>query len=266
MQYRFIPASGVLVMSTPRDHSLPPVRGKCKGFSPTSQYGLRNHMDRIDSVHVPLFVSLTFARAEDYGGDVERAKAKLQNLGRVLCRKYPHIHVIWKREWQMRQQFDGVPVVHFHLGVYGLPYSPQLNQWFKQSWAKRGGGFVDVMEVSNPAAFRNYIAKFKGEFSKSRQTRDDREDGRWWGDWGKVEPYLAEVYRAAMDHARGERLMQAVDAGNRRATPRLHYYCARLQSTCALDVEAAARIMSYLAGNDAIPLEEVAGHFIWKRK
>jgi hypothetical protein len=101
--------------------------------------------------------------------------------------------------------------------------------------------------------------------SKSGQTRDDREDGRWWGHWGPIEPYLAEVYHAPVEHERGERLMRAVDAGNQRLEPRPHYYCGRLQSPSALDPVPAARVMAFLAGDDEVPIEEVANHFVWRR-
>ena len=146
----------MLVLSTPRGGATPPLRTKIKGFSPKSQNGLRDHLDHLDSRHVPLFIDLTFARASDYDGDPERAKAKLRSLGIVICRKYPHCHVVWKREWQFRENFDGVPVLHFHLAAYGIPYrvvkvtatrvlvNAEIESWWKTAWQKRGGGFVDV--------------------------------------------------------------------------------------------------------------------------
>jgi hypothetical protein len=106
-----------------------PIRGEITGFSKKSRLRLLKKLAMIDKNNgLPLFITLTYP--SEFPTEKEIYKADLEKFIKRLVYRFPKVAGLWRLEFQTR----GAP--HYHLLVWGLPYSKAIKQFISYLWFK----------------------------------------------------------------------------------------------------------------------------------
>ena len=99
-------------------------RGVCGLMSRASQRRLRDRLNQVQLVALPLILTLTYPGL--FPLDSRTWKRHKRAFGLRLKRAYPGAGWIWVLEYQIR----GAP--HFHMLVFGIPWLDR--EWLKRAW------------------------------------------------------------------------------------------------------------------------------------
>lgn len=148
----------------------------------------------------PLFAHLTYPG--EFSRDPARWKRDLRCLSARIHRKFPHSSLVWRLEFQARQ------APHYHLFVWGVPFSREVQLWLSRCWYEvvgsgderhlRAGTTLQVVRSWRGAM--SYASKY---LCKSEQAAHEGV-GRWWGvcsreqvPWGELVIYQLTAREAA---------------------------------------------------------------------
>jgi hypothetical protein len=154
-------------------------RGEIRSFSPASRRRLMTLMASIDRTAFkrrPLFVTLTYPKK--WPASPRVYKADLNRFLTRFRRRYPHVPIIWRLEYQER----GAP--HYHLMIF-TPWFIDW-RWIAETWyiATERRDYLTLVAGTETRAVRSwkgvmaYAAKY---MSKERQLPDAVRPGRLWG-------------------------------------------------------------------------------------
>jgi hypothetical protein len=171
-------------------------RGCVQGFSPGSRRRLMRKQGMVSVAgEPPLEVGLTYSdvtvggylqqRADGswfyprgrYESFCRRAKADLMNLIKRLGRELPMVGGFWRMDAQTRKsrQFVGLPVPHFHMSLFGVPYEDEylgqevdclvwnegrqrmVHRWPRGCFAVDGAVFLRLYQWPSPRAAQTYL-------------------------------------------------------------------------------------------------------------
>jgi hypothetical protein len=154
-------------------------RGEIREFSSASRRRLMALMAQIDRTSCrrrPLFITLTYPAK--FPRSARIYKAHLRSFLARFNRRYPHVPIIWRLEFQAR----GAP--HFHLMVFTPWFIPW--QWVAGAWYDATGrsDVYTLLAGTETRAVRTwrgvmfYAAKY---MSKTTALPDGQRPGRLWG-------------------------------------------------------------------------------------
>lgn len=154
-------------------------RGRITRFSDASRRRLMRLMAQVDRTSFrkrPLFITLTYP--DRWPSDSRVVKADLNRFLTAFRRRYPHVPIIWRLEYQER----GAP--HYHLMVFTPWFTPW--QWVAKTWyqatQKRDVytliAGTETRAIRSWAGVMHYAAKY---MSKTGELPDDVRPGRLWG-------------------------------------------------------------------------------------
>lgn len=178
----------------------PGKRGAVVGFSHRSRVNFMGKLARVRDVSDGFFLTMTFpdevvAAFAEPGEMGLWAKTAWDVLLKRLVRAYPGCGGFWRMEFQDRKSgaFLGEFVPHFHVVVFGLRGVPlvALQEWLCEAWADVIGvrDNLDALEhgtnawsINNRRHAMAYVSKYA-----AKETRDDFQAGRRWGQFGKLD-------------------------------------------------------------------------------
>jgi hypothetical protein len=154
-------------------------RGEIREFSSASRRRLMRYMAQVDRTQCrrrPLFVTLTYPARFPTSSRVY--KAHLRSFLARFKRRYPHVPIIWRLEFQKR----GAP--HYHLMIFTPWYISW--RWVAGAWYEATGcaDYLTLVAGTETRAVRSwggvmhYAAKY---MSKSGPLPDGQAPGRLWG-------------------------------------------------------------------------------------
>lgn len=158
-------------------------RGKILGFSAASRRRLMRRIaavNKLASERPPAFLTLTYPR--EYPDDPTTYRSHARAFLKRLRRRYGDRPVIWRLEFQKR----GAP--HFHMLVWDLETSEEVDAWVREAWyevvgsgderhARHGTDLQDLKCWRRVAVYLSkYIAKRCDEDGEICEPI-----GRWWG-------------------------------------------------------------------------------------
>lgn len=165
-----------------------PTRGKVTGFSKKSRLRLLKRMGQVNKSELPLFVTLTYPA--EFPNDKSVYKADLDKFIKRLVYRFPKVAGFWRLEFQKR----GAP--HYHLLIWGLPYSKAIQKFISYLWymtVKSGDekhlqAGTQVQRVRSWRGVMSYASKYM-----AKEMNFGQECGRVWGcfnaghiPWSKV--------------------------------------------------------------------------------
>jgi len=174
-------------------------RGRIEHFSPASRRRLMRLMAQVDRTQFrkrPLFVTLTYP--DKWPADYRVYKADLARFLKAFGRRYPHIPIIWRLEYQER----GAP--HYHLMIFSPWFIPW--QWIAKTWfqatQKRDVytllAGTETRAVRSWAGVMHYAAKY---MSKCGSPPQGTLPGRLWGVHSREDlPVRLQVIRIDWSH------------------------------------------------------------------
>lgn len=154
-------------------------RGEIRDFSSASRRRLMRLMAQVDRTQCrrrPLFITLTYPAK--FPTEARVYKAHLRSFLARFNRRYPHVPIIWRLEFQKR----GAP--HYHLMVF-TPWFIDW-RWVAGAWYDATGraDYLTLVAGTETRAVRSwggvmhYAAKY---MSKSGALPDGQRPGRLWG-------------------------------------------------------------------------------------
>jgi hypothetical protein len=154
-------------------------RGAIREFSPASRrrlMGLMAQIDRTAFKRRPLFITLTYPAK--YPQTAAVYKAHLRRFLARFNRRYPHVPLVWRLEFQAR----GAP--HYHLMVFSPWFIPW--RWVAGAWYEATGksDVYTLLAGTETRAVRTwrgvmfYAAKY---MSKTTRLPTAQAPGRLWG-------------------------------------------------------------------------------------
>jgi hypothetical protein len=165
-----------------------PTRGKVTGFSKKSRLRFLKRMGQVNKSELPLFVTLTYPA--EFPNDKTIYKADLEKFLKRLVYRFPKVAGFWRLEFQKR----GAP--HYHLLIWGLPYSKAIQKFISYLWymtVKSGDekhlwAGTQVQKVRSWRGVMSYASKYM-----AKEMDFGQECGRVWGyfnaghiPWSKV--------------------------------------------------------------------------------
>lgn len=173
------------------------LRGRVGLFTRQSRMRLKRTVARIKNDCLPFFVTLTYPDSYKSFSEPERWKRDLEVFGKRLLRLYERAAFVWKLDMKDRQSgvFKGRILPHFHLLVYGIPYSSHktFREWVTKAWFEVVGSDdlahlragTQVARVRSHNGVMKYASKgmshqLATELAKQSQGMADGV-GRWWG-------------------------------------------------------------------------------------
>jgi hypothetical protein len=166
------------------------MRGKIRGFSKKSRYRLLNRLAMINKKDgFPLFITLTYP--SEFPTDRKIYKADLEKFIKRLIYRFPKVSGFWRLEFQKR----GAP--HYHLLVWGLPYSDEIKKYISKTWFKVVGSGDEKhlkagTQVARVRSWRG-VMFYAGKYM-AKMDNIEFETGRVWGyfnagyiPWSRVE-------------------------------------------------------------------------------
>lgn len=171
-------------------------RGNVTTFSRKSRKRLLNEFAQFDKRQVAtdavVLLTLTYADAPD----PREAKADLEAMRRRLERRYPHMSAVWRLELQPeRSKREGVPVIHYHLMVFGLKrgrnmsdamLKAELLSWMPAAWTAISGAPSQGCDIRVESSWRrvfSYLAKYVAKVADDAENMPALPEGmgRHWG-------------------------------------------------------------------------------------
>lgn len=164
------------------------LRGRVSGFSSSSRRRLMRRFAKLRSDARPLFLTLTYPG--EFSVDSAIWKNDLDKFAMRFHRRFPGGAFVWRLEPQRRL------APHYHLLVYGVPFSGDTGLWFKEAWFGCVGSGderhlaygVHVEPLRSARGVRSYVSKYiaKKQTAVDVDVADpDYVDwskvGRWWG-------------------------------------------------------------------------------------
>lgn len=154
-------------------------RGEITHFSNASRRRLMRLMAQIDRTAFrrrPLFITLTYPAK--YPTSSRVYKAHLRSFLARFARRYPHVPIIWRLEYQKR----GAP--HYHLMVFSPWYIDY--RWVAETWyAATGRGDVFTLisgtETRAVRSWRGVMYYASKYMSKGGEVPSGHKPGRLWG-------------------------------------------------------------------------------------
>lgn len=154
-------------------------RGKIERFSLASRRRLMTlfaSLDRTSLRRRPLFITLTYPKK--YPTDYRVYKADLHRFLVAFNRRYPHVPIIWRLEYQAR----GAP--HYHLMVFTPWYIDY--KWVAVAWynATQKRDYLTLVSGTETRAIRSWrgVMSYASKYmSKTGAPPDGCLPGRLWG-------------------------------------------------------------------------------------
>ena len=187
-------------------------RGTVVGFSHRSRVNFMNKLARVRDVSGGFFLTLTFPDAVVAAFDEPASMGKWAKdvwaaFRHRFERAYPAAGGFWRLEFQDRKSgvFLGEFVPHFHVVAFGLPGVPlpALQDWLRAAWSDVIGCAEDrdavehgtnAWAINNRRHAMNYVSKYA-----AKETRDEFEAGRRWGQFGKLDLSASVVVEMSID-------------------------------------------------------------------
>lgn len=166
-----------------RRGSKPGIRGLAS-FSAGSRRRLMRLLASLRRVSLPLFVTMTYP--DIFPRSSDEWKRHLHNFSKRFRRRFPAGSFVWRLEVLPRKSGVNVGLLapHFHLLVFGVPYSDLLS-WLSSAWYGvvgsaderhlRAGCRVEKVRSVNGVMF--YASKYLSKIDSASVSGF----GRWWG-------------------------------------------------------------------------------------
>jgi len=152
-------------------------RGKIRGFSRKSRSRLLNRLAMINKNEgMPLFITLTYPK--EFPKENEVYKADLEKFIKRLVYRFPKVAGFWRLEFQKR----GAP--HYHLLIWGLPFSSAIKKYISWIWFKVVGSEDEKhlkagTQVARVRSWRG-VMFYAGKYM-AKMDNIEFETGRVWG-------------------------------------------------------------------------------------